>query len=252
MIRRGYACASTTFDNISRNQQGDGLAIYLPPSLIGKIPTALAVNVLFLPIYLASSTGTHGWAEYFTRTSVIFNVAYILLILLCTYLYAPLVFKPRYLIDLMKKYGYAPSEGKEPDFHNHLRITFLKLLAVTGLFLAGIAVLPDLVIALLRIPPRIAGVIGGMQLLVIVGVFSDTVRQLVFLKEKRESDWAVAYTAFDSIEATIKAKYLKGRGIHALVEPLRYTWGMPIRTIVDQYRIYTPTNKRDEARSLIA
>ena len=237
------------------NQQGDKLAVYLPPSLVGKIPTALAVNVLFLPIYLASFTGAHEWAEYFTRTPILFNAAYILLILLFTYLYAPLVLKPHYFIDLTKKYGYAPSEGKEPDFRNHLRVKLLKLLAITGLFLAGIAVLPDLVMALLKLPPRIASVIGGVQLLVVVGVFSDIVRQLVFLKERQESgtaDWTVAYTAFDSVEATIKAQYLEGRGIRALVEPLRYTWGMPIRTIVDQYRIYTPTNRQEEARSLVA
>jgi hypothetical protein len=165
-----------------------------------------------------------------------------------------LVFKPHYLIDLAKKYGYAPSEGKDSDFDNHLRMTLLKLCAVAGLFLAGIVVLPDLIMTLLKLPTRIAGVIGGVSLLVVVGVFSDIVRQLVFLKERRESgtaDWTVAYTAFDSMEAAIKAQHLEDRGIRTLIEPLRYTWRMPIRTIVDQYRIYTPTTKREEARSLL-
>ena len=53
------------------------------------------------------------------------------------------------------------------------------------------------------------------------------------------------------IEAKIKSEYLKGKRINALVEPLRFTWGMPIRTAIDQYRIYTPEKDVQKARKLL-
>jgi len=61
----------------------------------------------------------------------------------------------------------------------------------------------------------------------------------------------VAYIAFDEIEAKVKSEYLKGNGINALVEPLRFTWGIPIRTAIDQYRIYTAARDVKKARRLI-
>lgn len=237
-----------------RGAHGGQAAVPLRPSLVGEMPKTLAVSAVYLPIYLASFSRTQ-WAEAFSRSSVAFNVIYAVLILTFTYLYALLVFKPRYFIDLVQKYGYTVSKTDGDTTTSYLRSQFFKLLVVTGLFLTGIAILPDLVMAFLRVPPRVASVIGGAELLVVVGVLSDVLRQLTFLKEKRASGLGnldVCYTAFDEIEATIKADHLRQCGIPALIEPLRYTWGMPIRTIVDQYRIYTPANKRDEARSLIA
>jgi len=93
-----------------------------------------------------------------------------------------------------------------------------------------------------------------MSIALAVGVFSDIIRQLEFFKNRQESgikDWCICYIAFDEVEAKIKREHLKSKGISALVEPLRFSWGMPIRTIVDQYKIYVPTNKQQEARSLI-
>jgi hypothetical protein len=57
--------------------------------------------------------------------------------------------------------------------------------------------------------------------------------------------------AFDEFEASIKAEFLKNKGIQVLIEPFRFTWGMPVRTIVDQYKIYVPSEKKDEARNLL-
>jgi hypothetical protein len=107
---------------------------------------------------------------------------------------------------------------------------------------------------LLKIPYSPANLFSAGILLVIVGVFSDIISQIGFFKDKFESgikEWAICYVAFDEIEATIKSNYLKDQGIPALVEPLRFTWGLPIRTIVDQYRLYVPVNKNKEARDLL-
>ena len=107
---------------------------------------------------------------------------------------------------------------------------------------------------ILKIPYLVATLIGGAGIITAVGVFSDVIRQLEFYKDKKESaikNWSICYVAFDEIEAKIKSEFLKSKDILALVEPLRFTWGMPIRTMVDQYRIYVPADTKEEARNLI-
>ena len=48
-------------------------------------------------------------------------------------------------------------------------------------------------------------------------------------------DIQIAYTAIDKIDTTIESEYLKEQGLVTLVEPLRFSWCIPIRTVVDQY-----------------
>ena len=91
--------------------------------------------------------------------------------------------------------------------------------------------------------------------MLIVGVIFDLTKQLEFYKAILDSgldNWTVCYVASDEIEAEIKKSYLESKGIAALIEPLRFTWGLPIRTVVDQYRIYVAQEKKDQARELIA
>jgi hypothetical protein len=129
-----------------------------------------------------------------------------------------------------------------------------KVLIITALFLTVVALTPDLVMAFFKVPYLVASFFGGMSIAFAVGVFSDIIKQLGFFKDKRDSgtkDWNICYIAFDEVEAKIKSEFLKSKGISALVEPLRFTWGMPIRTMVDQYRIYVPADRKEEARNLI-
>jgi hypothetical protein len=150
--------------------------------------------------------------------------------------------------------GYSlVKKGKSDE--DYLDNNMSKVLIITGLFLIGIAIIPDLAMVILKIPYLVAALLGGAGIITAVGVFSDVIRQFEFYKDKRESaikEWGICYIAFDEIEAKIKSEYLKSNGILALVEQLRFTWGMPIRTIVDQYRIYVPADKKEEARNLIA
>ena len=54
-----------------------------------------------------------------------------------------------------------------------MRITF-----VGALYLVTVAILPDLLMAQLHIPPRVAGFFGGTSLLIVVGVMLDTMKQI--------------------------------------------------------------------------
>ncbi len=53
------------------------------------------------------------------------------------------------------------------------RVTF-----VAAIYLVGIAILPDIIMAWMKIPPRVAGFFGGTSLLIVVGVVLDTMKQI--------------------------------------------------------------------------
>ena len=133
-------------------------------------------------------------------------------------------------------------------------------LKIAALFLIGVFVLPDLLEKYVSMN-EIGGksnvafhLIPHFSIVLVTAVMLDTLNQLKFFKSKQDSgikNWGVCYTAFSETEAEVKVAYLERQGIKSLIEPLRFSWGVPIRTMIDQYRIYTPADKTSEARNLI-
>lgn len=228
--------------------------IHFRPTIVGKVPISFAQALIIFPITVASLMGVRNSYHLFMRGHLLYTLVYLTLIIILVYLYALIVFSPKYVLDVANRYGYAlvkNNNGKEEYCIKH---NMLKVLIVAAIFLVVFALTPDLLMALFKVPYLVASSLGGMAIVLSVGVFSDIIKQLGFFRDKQDSeikDWDICYVAFDEIEAKIKSEYLKGKGILALVEPLRFSWGMPIRTIVDQYRIYVPIGKKKEARRLI-
>lgn len=231
--------------------------LYLRNTLVGKEPIGLAASVMLFPATLVSFTRDMNLQNFylaFTRNHVLETSLNTVFVILLTYFYAAIVFDPKYLNGLMSKHGYAPVMGKDEKAENFWDGKISKVLMLTALILVIISIIPDIIIHFLRMPSVIAGLFGGSFVLLMVGVFSDILNQAEFFKAKSDShvkDWTICYTALDEFDATIKAAFLKARNISALVEPLRFSWGMPIRTIVDSYKIYVPQDKKEEARKLI-
>lgn len=189
--------------------------------------------------------------QLFAVHTPLYSLLVLIFIAVTTYLYVKIVFNPKYITDLMERYEYSLVKKNNEYF----KLTMLKVLVVTALFLIIISLLPRLVMLVFRIPSYlIAQLIGGVAVVQLIGVFSDTLCQIDFYRSKAGSkikEWSLCYVAFDEIEAQIKKGYLKGEGIEALVKPFRYSWGLPIRTVIDQYQIYVPSNSKEEARKLI-
>lgn len=238
-----------------QDDKSNKIFIHFRPTIIGDAPISFAQTIILLPATVASITGARNLYNIFMRGHLLYSLTYIVLIVIFTYLYAAIVFNPKYILSITSKYGYTLVKSKSGKEEDYLDDNISKVLIITALFLAVIALIPDLVMAFFRIPYLAASFFGGMGIAFAVGVFSDTIKQLGFFKDKQYSgtkDWNICYIAFDEVEAKIKSEYLKSKRIPALVEPLRFTWGMPVRTIVDQYRIYVSSDKKEEARNLIA
>jgi len=236
-------------------QSESGHKTYLPLriSIVGREPFVWAESLLLFPLTLASLTGftsIQNFVNHIFKQMFFYKLLVAIPIFIFTYLYALIVFNRKYINKLMEKYGHSYGSVGEQC----LKDAASKVLILTGAVLFCANILPSLTMRFLNMPYLLTALLSSGILLVLVGVFSDIISQIEFFRAKGESgikEWSICYIAFDEIEAKIKSEYLTDKGILALVEPLRFTWGMPIRTAVDQYRVYVPVEKKEEARSLI-
>jgi len=232
-------------------------SIFLRSSIVGHEPIGWGTGLILLPVTIASFTNAvwiQNFASLISRDTILYTLISAALIVVFTYLYTLIVFDPKYLIGLMNKYGFSPVSINDKTSEDQLDNCMSKVLIVTALVLLAINIVPNLAMGFLKMPYWIASLFCGTTVLLGVGVFSDVLHQAEFFKSKADSgikDWAVCYTAFDEFEAKIKTEFLKNKGIQALIEPFRFTWGIPVRTMVDQYRVYVPCDKKEEARSLL-
>ena len=223
--------------------------IELKASYLGTAPVACASAIIGLT-YLLFSFSPILHVNFIWKYNLILTI---LLIFVFTFSYIYLVFDSKHVRSLLDRHGYSFTDAQK-DPEGYLDANLSRVLLVTSAILIVMEVIPEILKSRYQVLFQFHGLYSASFILVGVGVFSDLIQQVRFLKMKKESgikEWGICYIAFDEIEATIKSEFLKSRQIKALVEPLRFTWGMPIRTAMDQYRIYVPSAKKDEARGLI-
>jgi len=214
--------------------------------MVGREPLSYAGLLVIIPI-----------VSQITKIYPAYLVSSIGLIFAFTFLYSWIVFDAKRSCDLMGQYGLIENNH---DLEATLRKNQQKALLKTAIFLSAVFVLPDLLEEFIGLKEWggkesfAFQIIPHVSVVIFTSVIFDIYEQVKFFKNKQASgvaDWGVCYTAFTEDEADIKAAFLSGKGVQTLIEPLRYSWGMPIRTAVDQYRIYTPGTQVEDARKLL-
>ncbi|MBI3330751.1 MAG: preprotein translocase subunit SecY, partial [Candidatus Omnitrophica bacterium] len=112
--------------------------------------------------------------------SLVFNLTYAALIVFFTYFSTALT-AHQFLdaADQMKKVGaFIPGIRPGQPTVEHLDRTLTRVTFVAAIYLVAIAILPDIIMAWMKIPPRVAGFFGGTSLLIVVGVTLDTMKQI--------------------------------------------------------------------------
>jgi len=161
-----------------------GQASYIPIRVnhAGVIPIIFAQSIILFPATMAGFTGIRALemlAHWLTRGQVLYTVLYTLFIVFFAYFYTAIAFNPVDVADNMKKFGgFIP--GIRPgrptaEFFDRL---LTRITLPGAIFLAIIAVLPDMIGRMLKIPYLVASFFGGTSLLIIVGVMLDTMRQV--------------------------------------------------------------------------
>ena len=159
-----------------------GQSTYLPLKVnqAGVIPIIFAISILQFPQTISTFLGANNpafktFATYFSTYHPVGMSLYVILIIFFTYFYTAITFNPKEISDNIKKYGgFIPGIRPGRATADYLDRIMTRIALPGGLFLAGIALLPTLLIKWLNVPFYF----GGTSLLIVVGVALDTLQQM--------------------------------------------------------------------------
>jgi len=149
----------------------------------GVIPVIFASTFLMFPATIVQFLGQDGWlatvSQMLSPGSWVYMIIYCLLILFLTFFWTSTQFKPDQIASDMKKNGaFIPGIRQGKPTQDFLEATMNRITLVGAVFLALIAILPQLVSYLLGVDPAISQFFGGTSLLILVGVILDTMKQI--------------------------------------------------------------------------
>lgn len=158
---------------------GQSTHIPLKVNQAGVIPIIFASSVLMFPVTIAQLIHipwVNQIAGYLAWGTPLQTLLYALLILFFTYFYTAVTMNISDMAENMKKYGgFIPGLRPGKPTADYLDRVMTRITLAGAVFLALIAILPNLVAAI----TGIQGVyFGGTALLIVVGVALDTMKQI--------------------------------------------------------------------------
>lgn len=179
--------------------------LMFPAQLLRTLGAALAdgPNETNFALELADMFGSRGWLYY---------TVYASLILVFSYFWVSIMFKPVQIADDLKKNGgYVPGVRPGDPTARFLDFVMTRLTLAGAVFLTLIAVFPDIIFSTAGVSYNVAMFFGGTGLLIIVGVVLDTMRQIETFLLQRHYDGFLRKGRIRGRGAATK-----GQGIEAL------------------------------------
>jgi preprotein translocase subunit SecY len=157
---------------------GQSTHIPLRVNTAGVIPVIFASSIIAFPATVAQFIN-HPWAQAVKNFLAFGGIPYTLIyaggIIFFTYFYTAIVFNPSDVADNMKKYGgFIPGLRPGSKTAEFIERVLDRVTLVGALYLAGISILPEIMITWMNVPFYF----GGTSLLIVVGVALDTVQQV--------------------------------------------------------------------------
>jgi len=158
---------------------GANTHIPLRVNTAGVIPIIFAQSIIMFPGTLGTIFPNNAFMEllanWFRPPNVIYILFYSALIILFAYFYTAVILNPVDLADNMKKNsGFIPGVRPGKRTAEYIDRVLTRVTLPGAVFLAIIAILPDLMIYYLNVPFYF----GGTGLLIVVGVALDTLQQI--------------------------------------------------------------------------
>jgi preprotein translocase subunit SecY len=162
-----------------------GQSTYLPLRVnqSGVMPIILAIAILLFPATIAQFI-PNRWIQAFAdalspsaqgNINPIYAISYTILIIIFAYFYTAITFNPIDTADNLRRYGgFIPGIRPGKNTADYLTNVLNRITLPGAVFLAIVALLPEVLINYLQIPFRF----GGTSILITVGVALDTMRQL--------------------------------------------------------------------------
>ncbi len=168
-----------------------GHSTYIPLRInqSGVIPIIFASSILIFPamilemiiknVDLAKSGALYSvlttLAEWFKPSHPFHLTVFALFIIGFTYFYTAIVMNPKELAENMKKYGgFIPGIRAGRWTAEFIDRVMVRITLAGSIFLAAIALIPTILIQVFNVPFYF----GGTALLIVVGVASDTMKQM--------------------------------------------------------------------------
>ncbi|MFZ0667521.1 MAG: preprotein translocase subunit SecY [Acidimicrobiales bacterium] len=159
-----------------------GSSTYIPLKVnqSGVIPIIFANSLLYIPVLIANFSpwaGFRTWVnDEITPTSLFYVLGYGVLILVFTFFYVYVAFDPHQQADqLQKQGGFIPGIRPGRSTEKHLSKILNRITVPGATYLAVVAVLPSLLMALWHLQGY---PFYGTTLLISVGVSLETMRQI--------------------------------------------------------------------------
>ena len=183
---------------------GDQSFLPLKINVPGVIPPIFASSLLLMPVSLINlSGGQSGGAEWLVtlnallgRGQPLYLAVYIGMIVFFAFFYTAIVFNPEDTADNLRKYGgYVPGIRPGKSTADYLDFVLTRLTVLGAAYLAGVCILPEILISQYAVPFYF----GGTSLLIVVTVTLDTVGQIQ------------SHLLAHQYEGLVKKSRLKGR-----------------------------------------
>ena len=163
--------------------QGGSSYIPLKVNYAGVVPVIFASSLLMFPATISAFAGRGNWlgdfASMLSPGSVSHLVLYVALIIFFTYFWTATQFRPDQIASDMKKNGaFIPGIRQGKPTQDYLENTMSRITLIGAVFLALLAILPNIVGSFLGVSPTISYFFGGTALLILVGVVLDTMKQV--------------------------------------------------------------------------
>ncbi len=185
---------------VGRKVMGGGMQhLPLKVNSAGVIPPIFASSIMIFPATVVSFIDIpimQRIASSFHPGGLLYNVLFVAFIIFFSYFYTAIQFNPKEVADNLKRYGgFVPGIRPGANTAEYLDKVLSRLTLWGGLYLAGVCVLPTILVSNFRAPFYF----GGTALLIVVGVAMDTAQQ------------AESHLLARSYEGLLKKGKIKGR-----------------------------------------
>jgi len=144
----------------------------------GVIPPIFASSLLMFPLTIANfyeGAFAQDLQNWFSPGALTYNGVYFVLILGFAYFYTAVQFNPEDVADNLKRWGgYVPGIRPGRPTAEYIDTILMRLTLIGGLYVAGVCVMPAIMIGFVNLP----FFFGGTGLLIVVGVAMDTMQQI--------------------------------------------------------------------------
>jgi preprotein translocase subunit SecY len=164
-----------------RVREGQKSFIPLRVNSAGVMPIIFAMSIVIIPGTFAAFsniTWINEAARWFEYGTWVYWLSFALLTIFFTYFYTAIIFNPVDLAENLKKQGaFIPGVKPGARTAEYIDRVLSRISFPGALFLAGIAVVPLLLLDAFGLP-FLGNVLSGTGLLIVVGVALDTVNQM--------------------------------------------------------------------------